>query len=161
MSKSVEATDAPATGWRRIRQIGPGFVAAATGVGVGDLGASLVAGAQFGLVLLWAVIVGAVIKLAMAEGVGRYHLGAETTLLRGWRSLGMWTQWYFGIYVVIWGFVFGAAVMSTTALALRALIPGVPFEVWAVASGVLGFLLVWFGRYRVLEKIMTVLVGVM
>lgn len=160
MSKSVD-TVRPATGWRRLGQIGPGFVAAATGVGVGDLAASLVAGAEYGMVLLWAVVVGAVVKLAMAEGVGRYHLGAETTLLRGWRTLGSWTQWYFGIYVVVWGFVYGAAVMSTTALALRALIPGVPFEVWAVGSGLLGFVLVWFGRYRVLEKIMTALVGVM
>ena len=161
MSKSAATAVEPARGWRRLGQIGPGFVAAATGVGVGDLAASLVAGAQFGMVLLWAVIVGAVVKLAMAEGVGRYHLGAETTLLRGWRDLGSWTQWYFGVYVIVWGFVYGAAVMSTTALGLRALIPGVPFEVWAVGSGLLGFVLVWFGRYRVLEKIMTALVGVM
>ncbi|MGH3504277.1 MAG: Nramp family divalent metal transporter [Nocardioidaceae bacterium] len=161
MTKPLEATGTPATGWGRFRQIGPGFVAAATGVGVGDLGASLVAGAQFGMVLLWAIVVGAIVKLAMAEGVGRYHLGAETTLLRGWRTLGSWTQWYFGIYVVVWGFVFGAAVMSTTALALHALIPSVPFKAWAVASGIVGFLLVWFGRYRVLEKVMTALVGVM
>lgn len=154
-------TQTPAQGWGRLRQIGPGFVAAATGVGIGDLAASLVAGAEYGMVLLWAVVLGTVVKLAMAEGVGRYHLGSESTILRGWRGLGMWTQWYFGVYVVIWGFVFGAAAMSTTALALRALIPGVPFEVWAVASGLVGFVLVWFGRYHVLEKIMTVLVGVM
>lgn len=161
MSDSVKTTTRPATGWGRLRQIGPGFVAAATGVGVGDLAASLVAGAEYGMVLLWAVVIGAVVKLAMAEGVGRYHLGAETTILRGWRTLGVWTQWFFGGYVVVWGFVYGAAVMSTTALPLRALVPGVPFEVWAVGSGLLGFVLVWFGRYRVLEKIMTVLVGVM
>lgn len=161
MSKPMEAVDAPATGWGRLRQIGPGFVAAATGVGVGDLAASLVAGAQYGMVLLWAIVVGAIVKLAMAEGVGRYHLGSETTLLRGWRSLGIWTQWYFGIYVVVWGFVFGAAVMSTSALALHALVPSVPFKAWAIAAGIVGFLLVWFGRYRVLEKIMTALVGVM
>ena len=157
----VESTDAPATGWGRLRQIGPGFIAAATGVGVGDLAASLFAGAEYGMLLLWAVVVGAIVKLSMAEGVGRYHLGSQTTLLRGWRSLGAWTQWFFGTYVVVWGFVYGAAAMSTTALALRALIPGVPFEVWAVAAGLLGFVLVWFGRYRVLEKLMTVLVGIM
>lgn len=158
--QSVEV-DAPAQGWGRFRQIGPGFIAAATGVGVGDLTASLVAGAQYGMVLLWAVVVGAIVKLAMAEGIGRYHLGSSSTLLRGWRSLGGWTQWFFGAYVIVWGFVFGAAVMSATALALYALVPAVPFKLWAVASGVAGALLVWFGHYQVLEKIMTVLVGVM
>lgn len=157
----VESTEVPLTRRGKLRQIGPGFIAAATGVGVGDLAASLFAGAQYGMLLLWAVIVGAIVKLSMAEGVGRYHLGSQTTLLRGWRRLGVWTQWFFGTYVIVWGFVYGAAAMSTTALALRALIPGVPFEVWAVVSGLIGFLLVWFGRYRVLEKLMTVLVGIM
>ncbi len=136
-------------------------MAAATGVGVGDLAASLVAGAEYGVVLLWAVVLGTVVKLAMAEGVGRWHLAAETTLLRGWRSLGRWTMVYFGIYVIVWGFSYGAAAMSATALPLRALVPGVPFEVWAVLAALVGFALMWFGRYRLLERVMTALVGVM
>lgn len=151
----------PATGWGRLRQIGPGFIAAATGVGVGDLAASLVAGSRYGLALLWAVVLGTIVKLALAEGVGRWHLAAETTLLRGWRTLGSWTMVYFGIYIVVWGFSYGAAVMAATALPLRALIPAVPFDVWAIGSGLIGFVLMWFGRYKVLERLMTVLVGVM
>ncbi len=49
-------TLAPPTGWRaKAKQIGPGIMAAATGVGAGDLVASMVAGSQYGYTLLWAL----------------------------------------------------------------------------------------------------------
>ena len=52
--------------------IGPGLVVAATGVGAGDLVATLVAGSQYGYALLWAAVVGTIVKIALAEGVGRW-----------------------------------------------------------------------------------------
>ena len=51
--------------------IGPGIVVAATGVGAGDLVATLIAGSRFGYALLWAAVVGTVLKIALAEAVGR------------------------------------------------------------------------------------------
>ncbi|WP_282009761.1 Nramp family divalent metal transporter, partial [Brevundimonas aveniformis] len=67
-------TDTAASPPPRWHLIGPGLVAAATGVGAGDLVATLVAGAQYGYVLMWAAVVGTVIKVALAEGVGRWTL---------------------------------------------------------------------------------------
>lgn len=43
---------------RRWSLIGPGIVVAATGVGAGDLVATLIAGSRFGYALLWAAIIG-------------------------------------------------------------------------------------------------------
>ncbi|MEU7402603.1 hypothetical protein AB0B09_15195, partial [Streptomyces sp. NPDC044948] len=40
------------------RHIGPGIVVAATGVGAGDLVATLIAGSNFGYTLLWAAVIG-------------------------------------------------------------------------------------------------------
>lgn len=154
-------TDVPAQGWGRIRQIGPGIVAAATGVGIGDLAVSLVTGARYGTLLLWAVVIGAILKYAMAEGVGRWHLATGTTITRGWRELGNWTLIYFGVYIVIWGFSYGGAVMSATALPLKTLFPAVPFNLWAVLSALAGFVLVLVGHYRLLEKVTMALVGLM
>ena len=144
----------------RWRYIGPGLVAAATGVGVGDLGATLLAGSRFGYALLWATIVGTLVKISLAEAVGRWHLASGKTIFAGWQTMGVWTSVYFGIYVVVWGFVFGATAMSTTALPLSALFGG-PHELWAVVAGVLGFVFVWFNRYAIFEKAMTALVGIM
>ncbi|MCZ2527516.1 Nramp family divalent metal transporter [Streptomyces sp. NPDC059506] len=144
------------------RHIGPGIVVAATGVGAGDLVATLVAGSKFGHTLMWAAVVGCIVKISLAEAVGRWHLATGRTLFDGWRSLGRWTTVYFAVYVVVWGFVYGATAMSSSALPLVALFPDVlPLKGWAVVSGLVGLVFVWFNRYAVFEKVMTVLIGVM
>ena len=144
------------------KYIGPGIVVAATGVGAGDLVATLIAGSSFGYTLLWAAIVGCLVKISLAEAAGRWHLSTGRTLFDGWASLGRWTTWFFVGYVVIWGFVYGAAAMSSSALPLQALFPDVmDLEWWGVSCGLAGLVFVWFNKYAVFEKVMTVLVGVM
>ncbi|QNP70500.1 Nramp family divalent metal transporter [Streptomyces roseirectus] len=158
---TTEATDPPPrkASWRHI---GPGVVVAATGVGAGDLVATLIAGSNFGYTLLWAAVVGCLVKISLAEAAGRWHLATGRTLFDGWASLGRWTLWFFGVYAVIWGFVYGAAAMSSSALPLQALFPDVmDLKWWAVACGLAGLVFVWFNKYAVFEKVMTLLVGVM
>lgn len=148
----------PPTGKRKIRALGPGLVAAATGVGAGDLVATMIAGAQYGTLLLWAALLGTALKLALGEGVGRWHLASGTTLLDGWRRLGRWATGFFGLYIVIWGFVYGATAMSAVGLPLNALFGGLSVRYWAIIAGLVGLTLVWLQRYHVFEKVMTVLV---
>ena len=144
------------------RYIGPGIVVAATGVGAGDLVAALIAGSNFGYTLLWAAVIGCLVKISLAEACGRWHLATGRTLFDGWASIGPWTTWFFAIYAVIWGFVYGAAAMSSSALPLQALFPDVMgLEWWGIACGLVGLVFVWFNKYNVFEKVMTVLVGVM
>lgn len=153
-----ETTPTEAPRWRFI---GPGLVAAATGVGSGDLVATLVAGQRYGFALLWACVAGTLMKIVLVEGVGRYTLATGNTIFHGWSTLGKWTSWYFAPYIVIWGIVYGAAAMSATGLALNALIPSIPLIAWAVITGLIGFALNWAGHYQIFEKIIAVLVGVM
>ncbi|MBT5169060.1 MAG: Nramp family divalent metal transporter, partial [Opitutales bacterium] len=56
------------------RMLGPGFIVAATGVGAGDLIAAAVAGQRFGLAVLWVVLLGALFKAVLNEGVSRWQL---------------------------------------------------------------------------------------
>lgn len=144
-----------------MRQVGPGIMAAATGVGAGDLVATMVAGSRYGYALLWAVILGTAFKLALGEAVGRWHLTSGQTLLAGLRTLGKWALVYFGAYAIVWGFVYGATAMSASGLPLNAMFPFLSVRYWAMLCGIAGFLLVWFGRYALLEKIMTVFIGIM
>src|SRR3954453_3348029 len=156
---STSTGPTPPTGLgARIRQVGPGLLAAATGVGAGDLVATMVAGAQYGMLLLWAAVLGTILKLALGEGVGRWHLASGSTLLDGWRRLGYWATVFFGIYIVIWGFVYGATAMSAVGLPLNALFGGLSVRYWAMIAGVVGLALVWTQRYAFFEKFMTVLV---
>ncbi|WP_159797272.1 Nramp family divalent metal transporter [Puerhibacterium puerhi] len=145
----------------RWRIVGPGLVVAATGIGAGDLVATLVAGSRFGYALLWAAVLGVVVKIALVEGAGRWSLATGRTIFEGWRQVGRWAVVYFGVYVVVWGLSYGAAAMSSTGLALNALLPGLDVRWWAMITGVVGAALVWFGRYGFFEKLMAVLVGVM
>jgi Mn2+/Fe2+ NRAMP family transporter len=145
----------------RWKIIGPGLVVAATGIGAGDLVATMVAGSNYGYALLWAVILGVVVKIVLVEGAGRWTLATGRTIFDGWKGLGLWAVVYFGIYVVIWGFSYGAAAMSGVGLALNGLFPGVDVRYWAMTAGVAGLLLVWFGKYKPFENVMAVLIGVM
>lgn len=143
------------------RVIGPGLVVAATGVGAADLVATLVAGAKFGYTLLWVAVLGAIVKVVLVEGAGRYSLATGRTIFEGWRSLGIWTTLYFAPYIVVWGLVYGATAMSSSALPLVALFPDLSLRWTAMVIGVIGLLLVWFGTYAGFEKLMAALVGVM
>ena len=145
----------------RWKVIGPGLVVAATGVGAADLVATLIAGQKFAYTLLWCVVVGCVMKIVLVEGAGRYSLATGRTIFEGWRSLGAWTTWYFGPYIVIWGFVYGAAAMAGTGLALQGLFGGLSTTWWGILSGLLGLALVWTGRYSTFEKVLAALVGIM
>jgi Mn2+/Fe2+ NRAMP family transporter len=150
----------PATLGRRLRRVGPGILAAAAGVGSGDLVATMIAGAQLGTVLLWAVVLGAAFKLVLSEGIGRWHLGSTMTLLDGWRRLGYWATGFFGAYLIVWGLAYGATAMSAVGLSLNALFGGLPVRYWGMIAGVTGLVLVWAQRYYVFERFVAVLVAV-
>lgn len=158
------STDTVAEGTGRSpkwRLVGPGLIVAATGVGAADLVATLIAGQRFGYTLLWCVILGCVMKVVLVEGAGRYTLASGNTIYEGWSSLGKWTHFYFAPYIVIWGFVYGAAAMAGTGLPLHSLFPALPVAAWGIISGLLGLVLVWFGQYAFFEKVCAALVGIM
>jgi Mn2+/Fe2+ NRAMP family transporter len=151
----------PSTLKEKAKLIGPGFVTAATGVGTGDLIAALVAGAAFGTTLGWAILLGSLFKFYFTEGMGRWQLATGKTILEGWHSLGKWATGYFGVYSIIWGFSYGAAAMSTSAIMMVTMFPIMPLWAWAVVHGLAGLALVLFGHYGLFEKVMTLMVGIM
>ncbi len=158
METAAPTTEARTEKWQLI---GPGLIVAATGVGAADLVATLIAGQKYGYALLWCVVVGCVMKVVLVEGVGRYTLATGRTIFEGWSSLGRWTTVYFGPYIVIWGFVYGAAAMAGTGLPLHTLFPFLSVPVWGILSGLTGLALVWWGRYSMFEKVCAALVGLM
>ncbi|WP_342599959.1 Nramp family divalent metal transporter [Psychrobacillus sp. FSL H8-0483] len=151
----------PKTFGEKLRNIGPGIVVAATGAGTADLITSLVIGTQFGMTFVWAIIVGSVLKYFLNEGVGRWYLATGQTILEGWHQLGKWATGYFGVYSIIWGFVYGAAAASTSGMAMHAMFPIMPIWAWAVVHSLVGFILIWVGRYLFFEKVMAVLIAIM
>jgi Mn2+/Fe2+ NRAMP family transporter len=98
-----------------LKLAGPGLVVAATGIGSGDVVAATVGGARYGVVLLWAVALGAFFKYVLNEGIARWQLATGKTALEGWAEhLPVWVTYTFAIYLVIW----------TVAVTAASVLPG-------------------------------------
>jgi len=146
--------------WRN--SLGPGFLVAATGVGAGDLIAASVAGHRFGLGVLWVVVLGALFKWVLNDGISRWQLATGTTLIEGWTCrLPRFVGWYFLGFLVLWSFLVAAALASACGVAARSLWPVLPVPAWAAVHALAGFALVWLGRYRLFERVMAWLMGAM
>ncbi len=146
-----------------LKLAGPGLVVAATGIGSGDVVAGTVAGANYGVLLLWAILIGAFFKYVLTEGIARWQLATGTTALEGWAAhLPVWVSWYFGIYLVLWTVAVTAALTNATGLGLANLTNGAIPQGWgAVLHSLFGFCFVLAGGYAGFEKLMKFLVGVM
>jgi Mn2+/Fe2+ NRAMP family transporter len=151
------------TGMSFLKLAGPGLVVAATGIGSGDVVAGTVAGANYGMVLLWAILVGAFFKYVLTEGIARWQLATGTTALEGWAEhLPAWVKYYFGAYLVLWTVAVTAALTNATGLGLSNLTGGAIPQGWgAVAHSLFGAGFVLLGGYGGFEKMMKLLVGVM
>jgi Mn2+/Fe2+ NRAMP family transporter len=144
------------------RIVGPGIVAAATGVGAGDLVAATKAGASYGLPLLWTAALGAILKYALAEGVARWQLATGTTVLEGWvHRFGSAVRIYFLVYLVLWTFIVSAALMSACGLAAHALVPQLTVRAWASIHALIALAFVWRGGYGAVENVMKFVIALM
>ncbi len=146
-----------------LKLAGPGLVVAATGIGSGDVVSATVGGARYGVVLLWAIALGAFFKFVLSEGIARWQLATGKTVLEGWAEyLPAWVKIYFAIYLVLWTVAVSAALTNATGLGLANLTGGAVPQHWgAVLHTFVGFAFVWFGGYGKFEKLMKALVGVM
>lgn len=143
----------------------PGILVAATGVGAGDLATAGFAGAKFGMGVAWAVVFGAVLKWVLNEGLARWQMATGTTLLEGWiRRLRL--QWVFLIYLVLWSFCVGGALINACGVAASALWPlsedaGISKQIWGIAHSLLGVVLVYLGGFKLFQKLMAACIGIM
>jgi Mn2+/Fe2+ NRAMP family transporter len=146
--------------------IGPGLVVAATGVGAGDLATGAFTGSKLGLAVLWAVVVGALLKFTINEGLARWQLVSGQTLLEGVaRHLGRWAIGLFLAYLVFWSFFVASILMSACGAAMHALAPlfspAADKIVYGLAHSAVSLVLIWLGGYRWFERIMSACVAVM
>ena len=145
-----------------LKHTGPGIIVAATGLGAGDIVAASAAGAQFGTILLWAVVFGGILKFVITEGIGRWQLATGTTLLEGWIDhLPRLFSWYFAAYLCLWTFMVAAAMMAACGLAAYAFFPQLSVGVWGAIHALIALVIVWFGVYDLLEAAMKFFIGLM
>jgi Mn2+/Fe2+ NRAMP family transporter len=141
--------------------IGPGLLIAATGVGAGDLAGGAFAGSKLGMTVLWAVVLGAFLKFVITEGLARYQLATGKTLLEGlFIEYGKPVEIFFLIYLVVWSFMVGSALISAGGVAAHAIVPVFDSPVngkifWGIIHSLIGLTIVWLGTYNSFEKLMS------
>src|SRR5690606_2598713 len=153
---------------RRLRSIGPGAVAAAAFIGPGTVTTATVAGASFGYGLVWALVFATLAAMVLQEMAARLGVVArmglgEAVLAAAARSRGLRNA--AAALIVAALFVGNAAYeggnIAGAALGVAALTEAVPRGVvCAIIAAAAGALLV-LGGYRVIERVLVTMVGVM
>lgn len=142
--------------------VGPGILVAATGVGAGDLATAAIAGSRLGLAVLWAVVLGALVKFVLNEQLARWQLATGTTILEGAVArLGRVVWLVFGIYLVLWSPFVALALMKACGAVLHAMAPAVGAHAGAIACSLAGLALVWLGGFALFQRVMAACIGVM
>lgn len=149
------ASQAPRAWRARFAYIGPGIVLAAAGIGAADMVTALSGASAYGMGLLWAALVGVIVKFAITEAVGRLHLATGQTPMSSLSDVGRWLPWVFIVFLAIIGLVYGAALGSVAALAASAMFPVLPVTPTAIVISVAAGIMVMVGRYGLFERLMT------
>ena len=98
-----------------LRALGPGLLFAAAAVGVSHLVQSTRAGAEHGLAMGGIIILANVMKYPAFRYGAQYAAATGTSLLEGYRKLGPWALWLYGILTLATMFTVQAAVTLVTA----------------------------------------------
>jgi Mn2+/Fe2+ NRAMP family transporter len=133
----------------KLSDLGPGLLLAAAGIGVGDMVSAIIAGAEYGLTLVWALAAGVLVKYTITEGAARWQLATGRTLVEGWRDhLPRAVLLGFFAYFVVWSYMVASALVAASALVPAAVMPSVSVQTWGVVHAVAAFTMVYFGRYE-------------
>jgi Mn2+/Fe2+ NRAMP family transporter len=150
----------------RWRGPGPGLIVAAAFIGPGTVTTATLAGANFGLSLLWALAFATVATIILQEMSARLGLVTGSGLGTALKAVGgpSWvgvTLAGLGVGAVVSGAVaFQAGNLTGAGLGLSGVFGQTP-RVWAVLGALLAATLLWTGRYQLVERTLAVCVAVM
>ena len=141
-----------------LRNIGPSLIVTANIVGSGELIMTTALGASAGFVALWVILVSCAVKVVVQLEFGKHAIASgETTLLAfnrlpgpRWRSVS-WSLIVWLTVKLIQLIQYGGMV-GAVALSLNLAFPWATTGVWAWTCGLTASALVWWGRYRFIER---------
>ena len=145
-----------------IQKLGPGLLFAGAAIGVSHLVQSTRAGADFGLGLLWALLLVNFFKYPFFQFGPRYALATGESLLSGYAKL--------GLGVIVTYFILSLLTMFTIQTAVTIVTAGLAVELFGISSNIVYWgvvitlmcaTLLSFGRYRLLDRGMKVIIIVL
>ena len=145
--------------WKKV--LGPGILFASTAIGVSHLIQSTQAGAQFGMSLLWAVVLANILKFPFFEYGSRYASVKGESILKGYYDLNkIWLYAYMSVTFISMFFVTGAVGIVTygfmeNLFGLNSL-TGIPHFTLLLLF-VVATIILWFGKFRTLNNLIKAL----
>ena len=149
--------------------VGPGLFLIGYNIGTGSITTMAKAGANYGMTLFWALILSAFFTYILMIAYGQVTLVTGKTALYNIRKNFMIGP-VLSIYILI-ALITGEllAVMGVMGIVVDLIIEGIRLMGWGIADAfwitvilVIGlFALLWFGKYKVFEKILTFFVILM
>jgi NRAMP (natural resistance-associated macrophage protein)-like metal ion transporter len=151
---------------RRLRNLGPGLLVTAAFIGPGTVTTASVAGASTGYAVLWAIVFSIFATIVLQEMSARLGVVSREGLGEALRTTFDNPVIKFGaIVLVVAAIAFGNAAFETgnitgAALGLETL-SGISPQIWAVIVGIVAFAFLASGAYKIIERVLVVLVIVM
>lgn len=141
------------------KNIGPGFLLAGAAIGVSHLVQSTRAGAEYGWVLIIALIIACVSKYPFLMMGPRYTAATGKDLIEGYKNLGR-LQYNTYIFISIGSmFIILAAVTLVTGGLAAYFVPiGISLSSWCAIILSICLALLFFGRYNTLDKSMKIII---
>jgi Mn2+/Fe2+ NRAMP family transporter len=150
-------------GWRGV---GPGVVVAAAFIGPGTVTTATLAGARHGVTLLWALAFATVATITLQEMSARLGLATGSGLGQALRDvkgppwLGSVLAALAATAVVSGAAAYEAGNLTGAALGIES-ITGLPLRGWIGIGTALAGLLLWTGRYQLVERVLAACVATM
>jgi len=147
--------------------MGPGVLVAAAFIGPGTVTICSIAGVQFGYSLLWALLLSIMATVVLQEMAARLGIVSQKGLAQIIKDqIGLRWVKFLVLALILSAIVVGNAAyeggnIGGASLGLEALFGQEFMSFYPITIGLFAFLLLYFGNYKILEKVLITLVVVM
>lgn len=163
MKEQRKHSPEPPKGKERLKWYGPGLMWMISSVGSGSVLFTPRIGAGYGFEFLWVALIIIFLMWIMIREVGRYSVVTGKTIFDGFEGVSgktQWPIWLIFLPQVLAAVVTVAGIAALTGSALMIALPGNQ-TVYGTAVVILAIILVVSGRYQVVEKIASVMAGLL
>jgi len=142
-----------------VKKLGPGILFAGAAIGVSHLVQSTRAGADFGIGLIWALLLVNLFKFPFFQYGPRYANATGESLLEGYKKLGKNILRFYILISFATMFTIQTAVTIVTAGIASSLTNNIiSVEVWTIIILSLSGILLYFGKYKMLDRMIKIVI---
>lgn len=162
MRTIVEARGARRSFWQQLALIGPAFVAGAWQFGPGNLTTAVQAGSNYQYTLIWVIVVSTILMIFLTDMSVRLGIKSPVSLIASIKErLGTWVGVVAGVGVFLITLCFSVGNAVGAGLGLSMLFGGNSVMWTVICTVAVAALLLLRNVYRVIEKVLVVIVAVM